>query len=335
MNSTNNNTTSKYILVTGGSGLVGNELIHQLLKKEKKIKALVNKSLLLISHENLTTVDCDLFDVIGLEEAMEDVDEVYHCAGLISYSSHSKSRLFKINVEGTANIVNASLQAGVRKFVHVSSIAALGKFTEGKQIDETMVWTEDARNSVYGYSKFLGEMEVWRGIAEGLNAVIVIPSIILGPGKWDNASTGIFKKVIEGFKWYSEGVNGFVDVRDVAKSMIMLMQSEITAEKFIISAENKSYKEVFFEIADAFNKKRPSLKVNHSLAQIVWRIEKLKNLFSKSEPLITKESVDTALAHVYFNNNKLKASLPEFNYIPISDTIKYTCQILQQKVNNL
>jgi nucleoside-diphosphate-sugar epimerase len=332
LNSTNYDTSKHYILVTGGAGLVGNELIHQLLQKGKKIKALVNKSPLQFSHENLISIQCDLFDVIGLEEALEDVDEVYHCAGLISYSSKGHSQLYKINVEGTANIVNAALYANVRKFVHVSSIAALGKFVEGKPIDETMSWTEDAKNSTYGHSKYLGEMEVWRGIAEGLNAVIVNPSIILGAGKWDNASTSIFRKVLEGFNWYSEGVNGFVDVRDLVKAMIMLMESDITAERFIVSAENRSYKDIFFYIADAFNKKRPARKVNETLAQFVWRLEKVKSFFSNSEPIVTKESVATALAQVYFDNSKLKNSLPAFNYLPISETIQYTCSVLQQKV---
>ena len=331
MSSTNNDTSKHYILITGGSGLVGNELIHQLLQKGKKIKALVNKSPLQISHENLIPIQCDLFDVIGLEEAIEDVVEVYHCAGLISYSSKGHSQLYKINVEGTANIVNAAVNANVRKFVHVSSIAALGKFIEGKPIDESMSWTEDAKNSIYGHSKYLGEMEVWRGIAEGLNAVIVNPSIILGAGKWDNASTSIFKKVLEGFNWYSEGVNGFVDVRDLVTAMIMLMESDVTAERFIISAENRSYKDIFFLIADAFNKKRPARKVNETLAQFVWRLEKLKGFISKSEPIVTKESVATALAQVYFDNSKLKNSLSGFNYLPISETIQYTCSVLQQK----
>jgi len=313
---------------------VGNELIHQLLLQGKKIKALVNKSPLQISHENLTTFQCDLFDVIGLEEALENVDEVYHCAGLISYSSRNHSELYKINVDGTANIVNAALQAKVRKFVHVSSIAALGKFVEGKPIDENMTWTDDARNSTYGHSKYLGEMEVWRGVAEGLDAVIVNPSIILGAGKWNNASTAIFKNIYQGFKWYSEGVNGFVDVRDLVKAMIMLMESDITAERFIISAENKSYKDIFYLIADAFNKKRPSYAVNPTLAKLVWRLEAIKCLFTGAEPLVTKESVATALAHVYFDNSKLKNSLPAFGYLPISETIRYTCSVLEQKAIN-
>ena len=330
MHHSNNNSTD-YVLVTGGSGLVGNELIHQLLQKGKKIKALVNKSPLQISHPDLFPIQCDLFDVVGLELAMEEVSEIYHCAGFISYSSHNRGRLYKINVEGTANIVNAALQASIKKFIHVSSIAALGKFIEGKPIDETMAWTEDARNSIYGHSKYLGEMEVWRGIAEGLNAVIVNPSIILGAGKWSNASTAIFKNVHDGFNWYSEGVNGFVDVRDLVKSMILLMESDISAERFIVSAENRSYKDIFFLIADAFNKKRPQFKVNKTAAALVWRLEKLKTILSKAEPLVTKESVSTALAQVYFDNRKLKNRLTSFQYLPISETIQYTCSVLQQK----
>ena len=330
----NNPSKEKYNLVTGASGLLGTELISILLKEGKKVKAVFNKTPLKTFEDvNLQVVQCDLLDVITLEEIMHDVEFVYHCAGLISYSSRNKSSLYKSNLDVTANVVNAALHAGVSKMVHVSSIAALGKFIEGKHIDETMEWTEDAKNSIYGHSKYLGELEVWRGIAEGLNAVIINPSIILGPGNWNDGSTAIFKNVYNGFKWYTEGVNGFVDVRDVADSMVMLMESEISAERFIISAENKIYKDVFCGIADAFNKERPSRKITRSMVEIVWRLEKLKSIFTKTEPLVTRETANTALASVHFDNSKLIKFLPNFKYRLMTDTISHTCMILQQKVN--
>jgi nucleoside-diphosphate-sugar epimerase len=176
-------------------------------------------------------------------------------------------------------------------------------------------------------------MEVWRGIAEGLDAVIVNPSIILGAGSEDNASTAIFMKVWEGFNWYSEGVNGFVDVRDLARAMIALMESDISAERFVISAENRSYKDIFFQIADAFGCKRPSRKVNSSLANMVCDLERIRSFFSGKAPLVTRESVATALAQVYFDNSKLKNHLPGFHYTTMEDTISHTCLALQQKLN--
>jgi nucleoside-diphosphate-sugar epimerase len=229
-------------------------------------------------------------------------------------------------------VVNAALQAGIKKMVHVSSVAALGRIREGEPITETMNWTEETSNSVYGQSKYLGELEVWRGIGEGLNAVIVNPVIILGCADWKSGSSQIFKSVYDEFPWYTEGVSGFVDVGDVAKAMIALMQSNISNERFIISAENSSYRQVFNWIADGFGKKRPHKKVTPLIAKIVWRLEAIKSKFSGKNPLITKETATTALAEVRYNNEKLLKFLPDFQYTSIGSAIATTCQQMLQNL---
>jgi nucleoside-diphosphate-sugar epimerase len=241
--------------------------------------------------------------------------------------------LFKINIEGTANVVNAAINAGVKKMVHVSSVAALGRIRENETVNETMNWTEETSNSNYGQSKFLGELEVWRGTGEGLDAVIVNPTIILGAGNWHAGSSQIFKSVYEEFPWYAEGVTGFVDVRDVARAMIHLMESNISNHRFIISAENKSYREVFNLIAKAFNKKVPHKAVTPLLAKFIWRLEAIKSKFTKKDPLVTKETATTALATVHFDNSKLIKFLPGFSYTKLEDTIAHTCYVLQQELN--
>ncbi|MEP7163446.1 MAG: NAD-dependent epimerase/dehydratase family protein [Ferruginibacter sp.] len=323
------------ILVTGGAGLLGKELITQLLSLGKDVTAIYNNtSLENFSFNGLKTVQCNILDVIGLEEAMEGIDELYHCAGKVSFAPTQVGHLYKVNVEGTSNVVNAALNAGVRKMLHVSSVSALGRIREGEIINENMQWTEETSNSKYGQSKYMGEMEVWRGIAEGLNAVIVNPTIILGTGNWNESSTEIFKAVYNGSPWYAEGTTGFVDVKDVARIMIMLMESEISSERFIISAENKSYHDLFDQIADAFNKKRPSRKVTALLASIVWRWEAIKSKFTGAVPLITKETAATAMTKVRFDNSKLKKYFPSFEYHGLEQTIKTTCSALQQKLNN-
>ena len=197
-----------------------------------------------------------------------------------------------------------------------------------------MNWTEETSNSNYGQSKYLGELEVWRGIGEGLDAVMVNPVIILGEGDWNAGSSRIFKSVYDEFPWYAEGVSGFVDVRDVAKAMIALMESDISSERFIISAENRSYREVFNLIANAFGKKQPSKKVTPFIAGVVWRLEAVKKMFTGKNPLITKESAASALANVYFENNKLLKFLPDFRYRPIEETVTDTCAGMQHKLNN-
>jgi nucleoside-diphosphate-sugar epimerase len=323
------------ILVTGGSGLLGAVLIETLLAQGKKIKAIYNKTALAgFSSDLIEQVQCDILDVIRLEEVMEGITQVYHCAGLVSFNKKDAGLLYKINVEGTANIVDAAISAGVQKMLHVSSVAALGRIRVNETISESMQWTPETSNSRYGQSKYLGEMEVWRGVAEGLNAVVINPAIILGPGNWNDGSTAIFKSAYNEFPWYTEGSTGFVDVRDVANAAIQLMESDISGEKFVISGHNDTYQNVFNGIADAFNKKRPYKKVTPFLAAVVGKWEALKSLFTGNAPLVTKETAATAMTKALFDNHKLLKFLPGFQYHSLAETIKYSCYALQQKLNN-
>ncbi len=321
------------ILVTGGAGLLGNALIEMLLAKGEHVRAIYNKTALSFNpYPNFEAFKCDILDVYELEDAMQGVTEVYHCAGLVSFNPKDEEKLYSINVEGTANVVNAALNAGVKKLVHVSSVAALGRIRPGEMIDETMVWTEETSNSKYGHSKYLGEMEVWRGVAEGLNAVVINPSIILGAGNWNEGSTKIFKSVYDEFPWYTEGTTGFVDVKDVAKAMIQLMASDITAEKFILSAENISYQNMFTMMAQAFGKKVPIKKVTPFIAALTWRLENIKSKFTGIAPLLTKETAHTALTKVEYDNSKLLQLLPGYNYTPMEQSVKEICSLLMQKL---
>ncbi len=323
------------ILVTGGAGLLGKELITQLLHAGKQVRAIYNKTMLAdFENDNLQQMQCDILDVIGLEEAMKEVEQVYHCAAIVTFNPGRRQEMYKINIEGTANVVNAALEAGIKKMVYVSSVAALGRIREDGPVNETMNWTEETSNSAYGQSKYLAEMQVWRGIGEGLDAVMVNPVIILGAGDWNSGSSQIFKTAYDEFPWYTNGSTGFVDVRDVVKAMIELMNSNITAERFIISAENRSYADVFNLIAKAFGKKPPRKKVTPVLAKIVWRLEAVKSLFTGKDPLLTRETAATAMTKAHFDNSKLKKFLPGFEYRKMEETITDTCTALQQKINN-
>ena len=322
------------ILVTGGSGLVGKELITQLLAQGKKVRAIYNKTALpLFQSQNLEQVQCDILDVSGLEEAMKDVVQLYHCAAIVTFNPKRRMEMFKVNVDGTTNVVNVALEAGVKKMVHVSSVAALGRIRKDVLINETMNWTPETSNSAYGQSKFMAEMQVWRGISEGLDAVMVNPVIILGAGNWNDGSSKIFQSVYNEFPWYSEGTTGFVDVRDVANVMIRLMESNISAERFILSAENRIYGDVLKLIAAAFGKKPPYKKVTPFISSMVWRMEAIRSRLTGKEPLITKETARTALAKVNFDNTKLNKFLPDFRYRKIEETIIDTCKAFQQKLN--
>jgi nucleoside-diphosphate-sugar epimerase len=325
------NIAEKRILVTGGAGLIGNELIKQLLDTGEKVKAIYHSAPIPFSHPSLEIVQCDILDITMLEEVMEKITHVYHCAALVSYDPKDKEQLLKINIEGTANVVNACIDAGTEKLVHVSSVAALGRIREEEIVTEKMNWTEETSNSIYGKSKYYGEMEVWRGIGEGLKAVIVNPSLILGGDNWETGSSAIFKNAYNEFKWYTDGVSGCVDVRDVATAMILLMNSEITSERFILNGENLPYREIFSSIAKSFGKKPPSKKVTPFLAELIWRLEAIKTRFTGNKHLLTKETARTAQAKVYFDNSRILRALPQFHFTQIKDTIEFTCQRMKEK----
>lgn len=307
--------------------MVGKELIAQLLAKGETVRAIYNKTPL--SQVGIEQIQCNILDVMGLEEAMKGITQVFHCAAIVTFNPSRRKEMFKVNIEGTANVVNAALDAGVKKLVHVSSVAALGRIREQEPITELMNWTEETSNSNYGKSKYFAELEVWRGIAEGLEAVLVNPTIILGNGNWNDGSTKIFQTAYNEFPWYANGTTGFVDVKDVAKAMIQLMESPISGERFILSAETKSYKEVLIQIANNFGKKPPYKEVTPFLSGLVWRLEAIKQFFTKKEPLITKETAKTALAKVTFDNSKLPKFISNWKYTPVEETIKRVCNELK------
>ena len=276
--------------------------------------------------EKIEWVKGDILDPDLLFQELNGIEQVYHAAAMVSFNPQRKRELFKINIDGTANVVNAAVECGVRKIVHVSSVSAMGRIRKGAPIDETMFWTPETSNSNYGQSKYLSELEVWRGIGEGLQGVIVNPALILGASDWDISSSKMFKSAYDEFPWFTEGGGGFVDVRDVVRAMITLMDSDISGERFIVSAENRRYKDIFSQMAHEFGKQPPHRKVSPLLAAIVWRMEWLKSIVAKKEPLLTRETARTGQVMVEFNNQKLKRFFPGFQYITIEQSIKDVCK---------
>ena len=327
---------NKKTLVTGAAGLLGVYLIRELLKRNESILAVyrtkIPDQLTKEEQNQVTWIKGDILDVVFLVEVMQECDRVYHCAGLVSFSPKKVKELFKINVTGSANVVNACLEAGIQKLVHVSSVASLGRKRDGQVVVEDVKWDENANPSVYGKTKYLGELEVWRGIAEGLDAVIVNPVIILGKGDWHTGSGATFKNAYNEFPWYTEGSSGFVDGEDVARAMVMLMDSSISAERYILSAENWSYKDLFTAMAKGFGKKPPSRRVTPWLATLVWRLEAIKGWVTGQDPLLTKETAETAQQSVKFDNTKILRALPGFSFKPLQQTIEESCKFYLHKI---
>lgn len=325
------------VFVTGGTGLLGGYLLRELVKRGEKVKALYrNQYPYLLSSDETGSIEWvkgDIHDTELLRELCSQAEEVYHCAGLVSFNPSRKQDLLHVNVKGTANVVNACLAGKVKKLVHVSSVSALGRKRNNATVNEESKWSEENNLSAYGRSKYLAELEVWRGISEGLNSVIVNPTIILGVGNWDDSSAATFKNAYKEFPWYTEGISGFVDATDVAVSMIELMKSDISEERFIISAENLGFRDVFMMMARNFGKKPPNRKVSPAIASVVWRWERIKSLFTGEDPLLTRETAETAQMKVYFDNSKLKKFLPGFSFKPLEQSIEESCREYLLRLN--
>lgn len=312
------------ILVTGGTGFLGSYLLRALVLAGKPVRALYRQQVpeqINDIKDRIEWVKGDVLDIGALEDAMQGIDQVYHCAAIVSFQPDKRDHMLKVNIEGTANVVNLALDAGVKKLVHVSSVAAIGRSLKQAEITEDVPWEDSKNNSGYAISKHGSEMEVWRGIAEGLDAVIVNPSIILGSGFWHDGSGMLLKNAWKEFPYYTEGINGFVDVQDVVDVMVQLMDSNITAQRFILSAENWPYRQLFNTMANALGKKPPHIATKPWMAELVWRLEKVKGLFSGKRPLLTKETARTAQLKVYYNSDKVRTVLPSFRYKPLEQTI--------------
>lgn len=318
------------IVVTGASGLLGFRVLKQLATSDARIIAVCRNIPETIDHR-VEWQSCDVLDIIALENIFTGVDKIYHCAGLVSYDPRRKKEIFDINVYGTANVINAALNKGVKRLLHVSSVASMGvESKENELTDESTAWKEIGASD-YSKSKHLAEMEVWRGLSEGLSTIIINPSIILGCGDWDKGSTEMFKAIYNEFPWYSTGVHGFVDVNDVARAAVMLMNSDIEAQQFIINGINISYENLFNKIANTFGVKPPHKKVTPFLAGLVWRMDYIKNIFSHKSSMITKHSATIALKNVQYDNSKLLKQYTDFQYTDLDKTIENICSCLQKR----
>lgn len=314
------------ILVTGGSGLVGQHLLEALLKTGEKIRATYRNEIpsffTNISTNSIDWFECDLLDIPSLEPAFENITHVYHCAAMVSYDPRKKDEMLLVNIEGTANIVNLCLDKNIEKLCHVSSISTLSDGANNELISEKNDWEDHPENSNYSISKQGAEMEVWRGIAEGLSAVIINPGIILGEGNILKSSSNLFKIVRDEFLYYTQGITAWVDVKDVVNVMILLMNSQIQNERFIVSAGNYSYHDIFTLMAKALHKKPPHKLASPWMTELVWRISYLKSLITGTVATITKETARSSQKKRRFDQSKLLRALGDFQYTKIEETIE-------------
>ena len=324
------------VFITGGTGFIGAYIIKELITRGYRVKALrrSNNTPFFIDPNILAAVEWiegDLFDVVALEEGMQQCDFVIHSAAVVSFHKKERGIMYRTNVTGTANVVNMAIEAGVKKLVHISSVAALGRTASGDKVNEEKKWQPSDINTHYAISKYKGEMEVWRGMGEGLNTVILNPSTVIGHGDWNQSSCAIFKNVYNEFPWYTKGINGFVGVEDVARAAVELMESDITSQRFIVNSENWSFKQLFETIAEGLHRKGPTKEATAFLGQIAWRLEKIKSIFTGKKPLLTKETARIAQSVTYFENHKILKALPGFSFTPLRETIAKSCKNYLEK----
>ncbi len=334
-------------LVTGATGLLGTHVMLELLQRGERVRALSrNESNIEIVktvfdfyspaeklYENIEWVLGDVMETDTLQEAMKNCTQVYHCAAIVSYHKADRREMYKVNVEGTANVVNAALDLKIEKLCFVSSIAALGKVKDGDWLNEESEWHDSDYNTHYGITKNLSELEVWRGVQEGLSALVVNPGFVIGPGDFTRSSAAIFKKIDEGIGHYPSGGTGFVSAVDCAHMMVELMKLKVVNQRFVLVAENLSMKEIFQKIAIALGKAPPQKLANNFILQSVRIMEALFERLTGKKAMITKESVKNVSLRFYYKNEKVKTVL-NTDFSSLEESILSTARFYKRICKN-
>ena len=325
------------ILVTGGTGLVGCHLLYQLVLENKKVNALhrknsnievVKKVFSFYSQEykslfnKINWIEGDITDLSSLNHALKNITEIYHCAAFISFNKKDLDTMRKINIEGTANLVNCSIERKINKFCYVSTIAAVGE-RNNSLIDEECEWKEN--NNPYSETKHYAEMEVWRGIAEGLNAVIVNPGVIVGSGFWKRGSGAFITQVSRGMSYYPIGKTGFICVKDVVQIMIDLMKKNIFSERFILVAENWKQKDFIYSICKNFNLEPPKKQASKSVMYLGLFVDLVRSKLLNKRRRLSSAIIKSGNSINEYSNQKIIKAL-NFKFSKVEDSIKETCK---------
>jgi nucleoside-diphosphate-sugar epimerase len=320
--------------VTGANGLLGSFIVRKLIDEKTNFVAFKrtgsDTSMLEDVKDKIEWRNLDLNDAVSMDDSLQGVTGIIHAAAMVSFNPRHASAISRINTEGTRNIVNACLANGVRRFIYISSVGALGRTKGQTQIDEKNKWVENSLQTAYATSKYLAELEVFRGQEEGLSAVIVNPSVILAPADWSRSSAKLFKYVWDERRFYIDGSLNYVDVRDVAAATWLLFSSGIENERFIVSAGAVSFKEFFDAVATRFAKKGPMIKLSKNFLNIVAGLEAMRARIRRSEPLITQETARLAGTSFYFENKKIKKTL-QFEFRTLDNTLDWCCRYYMEK----
>lgn len=336
------------ILVTGGTGLVGSHLLYKLAEKESSIRAIYRSEskLKTVKHifsyysnnaetlfNKIDWIKADITDIPSLDIAFKGITKVYHCAALVSFDPNDYYTLRHINIDGTANIVNFCLANNIKKLCYVSSVASVGSSINNTAITESCEWSKEEDHHVYAITKYGAEMEVWRGTQEGLDAVIVNPGVIVGPGFWDASSSNLFKKIYDSLPFYTQGSAGYVDVFDVVNCMINLYEGKTKNKRFILVSENLTFKSFFNKTAKNLKVNPPKREASLFLLNIAWRIDWLLHFVFRKKRLLTRHIVSSLTTKSNYSSEKIINELG-YTFKPIDESIFETSQLFLQDLQN-
>lgn len=320
--------------VTGANGLLGSFIVRRLIDEGEQFVAFKRKgsdtSLLDDVGEKVIWRDLDLQDPVTMDDAFEGLASIVHSAALVSFDPRRAREISKVNTDGTRNVVNACLANGIGRLVYISSVAALGSTKGQTIIDENNKWVENAQHSAYATSKYLAELEVFRGQEEGLSTAILNPSVILAPADWRKSSARLFKYVWDERLFYIDGSMNYVDVRDVAAATTIVLKSGVENERYILNGGTVSFKEFFDAVANRFGKKPPLIRLNRNLLKIVAGLERVRTRLRGSEPLITSETARSAGTFFQYQNFKIENAF-SIEFKPLGDTLDWCCRYYMQK----
>jgi nucleoside-diphosphate-sugar epimerase len=345
MSYSGNGNVEAMILVTGATGQLGSHVLYELAKHKKPVRALYRNKERISDTRNvfrfyepddeafnsIEWAQVDINDYHALHNAMQGAKLVFHTAGHVSFNDRERKTLYHVNAEGTANVVNACLDVGTDRLCHVSSIASIGELAPGVPVTESVLWNQGTSASAYAKSKYKGEMEVWRGIHEGLNAVIVNPSVIIGPGMWMGPGSRLFFAIEKGLKYYPAGSSGYVDVRDVAKILAMISEMPVSGERYILNAGLMSHREFMAVLATELGVRVPNTLISSFISEIAIFGESVRAFFTGSEPRINQRTLKIASEELNYSSDKIR-NLLEVNFIPIEESVKTAVQIYRNRV---
>lgn len=299
------------ILLTGATGFVGSAVAEALHREGMPLAALVRET---SATGRLRSLGIplrmgDVTDPQSIYDALEGVSTVIHTAALVSFQPEDRDQMLKINGEGTANVVNMALERGVRRLIHLSSVAALDRVDGGPVVTLADRWPQQRPRTTYAESKAAAEREVWRGQAEGLEVSVLYPSLVLGVGDFTGDNTpALWRMAARGRGFYPQGTTGVVAREDVVRAVLFVLEQDEDGLRLLLNAENLSWREFMTAIAESIGAKPPSRAVPAWQSALLWPVDGLRARLAGKRPLITRESHRNVQARYAYDGSSYVAT---------------------------